>query len=419
MSRKKVKFPKTFLWGAASGAHQIEGKNHNQWSAWEQENATVLAAKASQQFQDLENWPVFEKIATSPMNYMAGEAVCHRQNVKNDFDLMQEMNLNCFKFSIEWSRIEPEEGVFEASELNYYKKYVVALRARKIEPIVTLFHFTLPKWFADKGGFEKRSNVQNFVNFVDKISAELGPTVKFYITLHQPTKYAERSYLTEDWPPQKESKSLYRKVLTNLAYAHRQAAAVIKNNQARAKVSVAHYTNYVYPGDNSKLSVNYAAFLQWQKDDHFLSKIIKKCDFLGVEYFESSRVYGYRVHNPEHDLSDVGDPITPEDLEYAVERLWKKYKLPILITGTGLADYQDLNRQKWLLANYQSMQNLLNEKVKLIGYLYSNLLDSYEFDWGKWARFGLVAVNYRNFDRKIKPSGRLYAKIIKDSTKEK
>ena len=128
----KFEFPKNFFWGAATSAHQVEGGNHNDWSEWELKNADRLS-KASDGKHP-------------PENYISGRACDHYNRFREDFDMVKQLGHNAHRLSIEWSRIEPEKGRWDDKEIEHYQRVVTALRERGIEPIVTLYHWTLPLW---------------------------------------------------------------------------------------------------------------------------------------------------------------------------------------------------------------------------------------------------------------------------------
>lgn len=386
---------------------------HNQWTVWELENAKSRAAQAEYQWHDLENWPDIKDMAKDPENYVSGKGADHFNRYEEDFEIARKMHMNAFRFSVEWSRIEPEEGVWSASAIQHYKEYVAELKRRNLEPVVTLFHFTLPVWFAEKGGFEKRSNVQYFVRFAEKIMRELGRDVRFVITINEPEVYAYESYMTGAWPPGKTSKASMRSVLNNLAAAHNKAADAIHGINRRFKVSVAKNSPYIYAGDDAVLSRKSADILQYARDDYFLKKVVKHCDYLGVNYYFSDRVYGYRVHNPDEKVSDLGWDLSPANIQHALERLHEKYNLPILITENGMADANDKNRQWWITQTLIGMQKAMDNGVKLEGYLHWSLIDNFEWDKGFWPRFGLVAIDYKTLKRTPRPSAVWFAKIIK------
>lgn len=411
--KPKLAFPNKFLWGAATSAHQVEGGTHNQWTVWELEHAKALAAQAPHHYGDLENWDEIEKQAKTPATYVSGRAADHYHRYEEDFDLLKKLNMNALRFSVEWSRIEPEEGAWNAAAVEHYKTYLAELKKRGIEPVVTLFHFTLPVWFAAKGGFEKRANVKYFVRFAEKVAQELGKDLRLIITVNEPRVYARESYLVGSWPPNVTSKRTYWQVLGNLARAHNQAADAIHALGRRYKVSVAKNSAYVYAGDDALLSRKYADFLQYEADDYFLKKVVKRCDFLGVNYYFSDRVYGYRVHNPDERVSDLGWDMSPANIQHALERLHEKYKLPVIITENGLADAADEHRQWWLTQTLIGMQKAMDNGVQLDGYLHWSLLDNFEWDKGIWPRFGLAEVNYETMERTLRPSALWFGKVIK------
>lgn len=412
-NRLELKFPKNFLWGVATSAHQIEGGQHNQWSVWELENAKALAAQSSYQFDDLSNWPEVKRSAQTPSNYVSGRATEHYARFAEDISLVRKLNLNAFRFSIEWSRVQPEQGAWDAGAVKHYKEVLAELKKQGIEPMVTLFHFTLPVWFTEMGGFEKRANVTFFVEFAERILSELGGTIRYVITINEPEIYASQSYLEAKWPPQVQNRAQYRRVLANLAFAHNTIAKKLHAASRRYRVSVAKNSAYIYPGDDSALSVRAAAVMQYQRDDMFLRKVIKQCDFLGVNYYFSERVYGYRVHNPDERLNDLGWDMQPQYLERALERLSEKYKKPIIVTENGLADASDEDRQWWLMQTILAMQRAMRSGVELLGYFHWSLTDNFEWDKGYWPRFGLYAVDYRTMERTPRPSAVWFAKVLK------
>ncbi|OYW42282.1 hypothetical protein B7Z28_01650 [Candidatus Saccharibacteria bacterium 32-45-3] len=277
---------------------------------------------------------------------------------------------------------------------------------------MTLFHFTLPVWFTELGGFEKRANVRYFTRFADKIIRELGIHVRYIITINEPEVYAHESYYEGNWPPNVTSRYKLWRVLNNLAYAHRQAAKTIHSINRRYKVSIAKNSNYFYPGDDARLTRLSANVMQYFQDDYFLRKVARYCDFLGVNYYFTNRVYGYRIHNPDLEVSDLGWDLQPGDIQFVLERLHRKYKLPIIITENGLADADDTRRKKWIASTLRGMQAAIEHGVDLRGYLHWSLIDNFEWDKGKWPRFGLAAVDYKTMKRTLRPTAVWFAKII-------
>ena len=144
-----------------------------------------------------------------------------------------------------------------------------------------------------------------------------------------------------------------------------------------------------------------------------IHKFISSCDFLAVNYYSTNRVYGYRIHNPDQKVSDLHWDLQPADIEFVLERLHRKYELPLMITENGLADAQDTYRQWWLQETVGAMQRALKQGVPLLGYLHWSLIDNFEWAYGKWPCFGLAAVDYKTGDRTLRPSALWFGRVIK------
>lgn len=409
---ERIVFPKKFLWGAATSAHQVEGGLVNQWTTWELEHAKRLSVQAPHQFGDIDSWPRIKKEAIRPDNYVSGRGVDHYHRYEEDFAILKSLNMNAFRFCIEWARIEPQEGAWDAAAIAHYRTYLRTLKKMGITPVVTLFHFTLPEWFAAKGGFEKRRNIKYFVYYVEKVLSELGRDIEWIVTINEPTVYAGESYLEGHWPPNKTRKRDMLRVLYNLVTAHKK---VYKLTRARKKwkVSMAHHLIYCYPGDDAILSRASARVAHYLLNTWVLRRVRRHSDFLAINYYFARRIYGYRAHDPYLKVSDLGWDMQPDKLQYLLEDLAERYRLPIMITENGLADGADSQRQWWLTETIKAMHEALKRDVKLIGYLHWSLLDNFEWDKGYWPKFGLVAVDRQTMTRTVRPSARWFAAVIK------
>jgi beta-glucosidase len=417
-STKDGKFPKRFLWGAAIAAHQTEGSLHNQWSVWELENAKALSVASEYHYGELDSWDHTKRLAKLPANYISGKAVNHAQRFEEDFDITRSLNLNALRFSVEWSRVEPEEGTWNAEAIDYYKRYIAALHARGLEPVLTLFHFTLPVWFAEKGGFEKRRNIKYFVRFAEMIMQELGGSVRYIVTINEPEAYAFESYYSGHWPPAATSFWRAFRVYRHLAVAHNRTYRTLHAMRQTYKISFAKHSIHMYPGDDAWLTRMSASVGQWLFDDYWIRKAIRHTDYLGINWYVSQRVYGYRIHNPEDKLNDLGWPMEPADLEHTLDRLYHKYKKPILITENGVADAKDQYRQWWISESVKAMQRAMGEGVELLGYMHWTLTDNFEWDKGRWPRFGLCEIDYRTLARTPRASAKWFAQVIKKVSRD-
>ncbi len=210
----KYKFPKNFYWGSATSAHQVEGNNHNDWTEWEKKNAERLSKESGGKYP--------------PENYISGRACDHYNRFHEDFDIAKSLGQNAHRFSIEWSRVEPEEGKWNEKEIQHYQELISTLRERQLEPFVTLWHWTLPVWIARQGGWENKKTIDDFARYVDKITQLLNG-VDYWITLNEPDIYAMNSYLRGKWPPQRKSFFKFLKVYRHLVKAHNKAYVTIRD----------------------------------------------------------------------------------------------------------------------------------------------------------------------------------------------
>mgnify|MGYP002409847384 CR=1 FL=1 len=215
-------FPKNFYWGAATASHQVEGGTLNNWSEWEQQNAVRLSKESEASFRWNPHWEKFRGEATDPKNYISGIACDHWHRYEEDFTIMQSLGFNSYRFSLEWSRIEPSEGIFDEEALRHYEEILTSLENKGITPFVTLWHWTLPLWLRDKGGITYRDFPYHFERYTQHVANRLGKHIHFWITLNEPDVVASHSYLLGAWPPQKKNFFLYRRATSKLVEAHKR-----------------------------------------------------------------------------------------------------------------------------------------------------------------------------------------------------
>ena len=409
-------FPDQFFWGASTASHQVEGNNNNQWSRWELEYAKEFAQGAHERLGELPDWKTIKPKAEDPDNYVSGKGVDHFRRYKEDFDTVKDLNLNAFRFGIEWSRLEPEEGNWDASAFAHYKTYIAELRRRGIEPFMNIWHWTEPTWFADKGGFEKHANLVYFDRLVEKISQELLDDIGYVITLNEPNVYASFSYLTGEWPPQKKSMVTFLAVYWNLTRAHRRAYRILKKKKPSLHVGVAAQLANIQAKRPHNMLDNFSTkWMRYFWNWWFLNRIRNQQDFIGFNYYFTDYYTGMlKQKNPEVPKNDLGWYMEPEGLYPLLLRVWSHYKKPIIITENGVADGDDQYRRWWIEETIVAMERVLSEGVDLRGYFHWSLLDNFEWKYGWWPKFGLVAVDRQNgMKRTIRPSARWFADRIK------
>ncbi len=399
------KFPQAFLWGAATSAHQVEGQNiYNDW--WQAEQGDLLKE--------------------------ASHSACkHYELYAEDFAIAQQLNHNCHRFSIEWSRIEPSEGNFQPLAIEHYRKIIADLKSKGMEPIVTLHHFTNPIWFSQKGGWTKFRLQRYFLRFVDKIVREFADQVKFWITINEPLVYSSHAYLLGAWPPGEYSLFKTAKVTLNLAQAHIQAYRMIhkiyrQKDLARPMVSIAanlQAFEICQPTLKNKL----AAYLRNKLYNfYFIDTLLraKTLDYIGINYYGRNLVdtRSWRIrdlllrtcqdnHYPLRKNS-LGWDIYPEGL-FKLLITAKKYNLPVLITENGICTEDDDLRWDYIREHLEQLQRAIGQGVRVLGYIYWSLIDNFEWDKGFTPRFGLVYVDYQNYKRTIKASAMKLAEVFK------
>ncbi len=409
-----LKFPKKFLWGASISTHQVEGGNHNQWTAWELETAQVKVAQAPYMYQHLPIWDEIKDQALNPSNYVSGRTADHFKRYEADFDLAKKLHLNTLRLGIEWSRIEPKEGEFNKAALKHYQNYFEALKERGITPIITLWHWTFPEWFAEKGGFLHRRNVKYFVRYVRHLAEHLDIDFRYVITLNEPTVYAAMSYHERRWPPEGGSKFAMIAVMRNLARAHRKSYRLLKKLHPKAQIGLAHNCAYYYGGYDSWISHFIARWAHYFANEWFVDRVKRTQDFFGLNYYFANQVLGTRVHNPEDNKkNDLGWDMQPDKIRPLLMQLHQKYKLPFIITESGVADRNDKYRKWWIAQSVKAMDEAMKDGVKLQGYIHWSLLDNFEWAEGFWPRFGLLEVNYKTMKRRPRQSAIWYSRLIK------
>jgi beta-glucosidase len=266
-----IEFPENFYWGAATSAYQVEGNNTNSdWWEWEKR---------------------------AGLKETSGWACRHYELYGLDFDLAQQLNHNCHRLSIEWSRIEPKAGEFSREELNHYRDVILSLKERNLEPIVTLHHFTNPLWFAEAGGWENKQAQNYFCRYLEKVLEALSDKVTYWITINEPMVYIYHGFVLGLWPPQKKSLLKAKRVMRHLARAHTQAYRLIHNfyqqrNLINPQVSVAAHLQAFVPCALT-LKNKIAVYLRDRFFNFaFLDRLLadKTLDFIGVNYYTRSLV---------------------------------------------------------------------------------------------------------------------------------
>lgn len=399
-----MKFPENFYWGAATASYQVEGGIENcDWA----------------------------KAAREGKVPQAGKLADHYHRYEKDFDIAKELGHNAHRFSIEWARIEPEEGEFDEAEIKHYREVLTALRDRNLEPFVTLWHFTLPLWFSESGGFERKDAPQIFARYCEYVVSQLGDLCSNFSTMNEPNVYATHGYLYGAWPPFKRARVFGKKigkedgtsektgasvafkhffsyfnVERQLVKSHIEAYKKIKSTSPKAVVSIVKHV-HVFVANENWINGRLAMLMRYFQTHRFVSRLKGKYDELGLNYYRATDFGGNR--NYLH--TDMLWKAYPSGIRHALLSL-ARYNKPIFVAEAGIADEDDDLRAQYVELQVKAIGKAISEGADVRGHMYWSLLDNYEWALGTGKRFGLVAIDYQTLERKIRPSAYVYKEII-------
>jgi beta-glucosidase len=407
-------FPPGFLWGAATSSHQVEGDNRwNDW--WEAEQSGRLP-------------------------HRSGAACRHYHFFERDFDLARAWGHNAHRFSIEWSRIEPSKGHWNADAIAHYRQVIQALRERGLEPVVTLHHFTNPAWFARTGGWLRRDSPMLFARYADYIVNQLGGEVRYWLTINEPTIYVIQGYINGEWPPCLKSAWIKAAIaFRNLSRAHIAAYRALHRNRPDVLVSFAHNAPLIVACNPSRKRDRMAAALRDFLLNHsffyligamprHLKRTPKNLDLIGLNYYTRTIVrsagggirafFGRVCRLPHHSnrgpISTTGWEVYPPGLTLVLEK-FSKLGIPILVTENGVATDDEALRRTFILQHLRSLSEALEGGVDVIGYLYWALMDNFEWTLGTAARFGLAAVDFTTQQRLPRPCVEDFGRVCREN----
>ncbi len=394
------------MWGASTAGHQVEGGNFDQWTVWELDNAAELAKTAADRLRWLPDWQKFKHEAEEPDNYVSGKGVDHLRRYKEDFEILKKLNLNAFRFGIEWSRAEPEQGVWDKKAIDHYHNYIAELKRQGIEPIVNLWHWTQPVWFEEMGGFSKGGNIKHFLRFAGKVAQEFGDDITYVLTINEPNVYSSLSYMTGEWPPQGRNPLKGVWTCYNLARAHRKTYSLMKAMHPHLQISAATQFGNARPKrPDNWLDRRVAGAVDYFWNWWYMERIRNHIDFVGFNYYFTDYYRGFKRTNPPSPHSDLGWYMEPDGIAEVIIKAHLRYHKPIMITENGLADAGDTQRQWWLEETMHALVTARKAGADVFGYLHWSLLDNFEWKYGWWPRFGLIKIDReRGMKRLVRPS---------------
>ena len=381
-------FPDGFCWGTATAAHQIEGGNvNNDWWVFEHDPGSGCAEPSGDACDSWHRWP-------------------------EDLDLVAGMGLGAYRFSLEWSRIEPSEGEFSRAALDHYRRICAGCHDRGIEPVVTFHHFTLPRWFSARGGWEAPDAPEAFARFVTAAGARLGDLIGRACTLNEPNVLGTMGYSMGQFPPGvKDDIGRHFAVNEALASAHRLAVDALRAGPGSFPVGLT-LSMAELVADEGGDEIRDAA--EEVLENFFLRAAVGD-DYVGVQCY--TRIHfdatGQGADDPNVPKTTMGYEYWPQVLEYCVRRTAAYSGLPVLVTENGIATDDDAERIAYMAEALQGALRCLADGVDLRGYFAWSLLDNFEWTHGYRQHFGLCAVDRATFERRPKPSARWLGEVAR------
>ena len=425
-------FPENFLIGAATAAHQVEGNNTN-CDFWAQ-----------------------EQLPHSSFLEPSGIACDHYNRYEEDIQLLADAGLKAYRFSVEWARIEPEEGRFDDAEIAHYERVIDCCLAHGIEPVLTLFHFTSPVWLIKKGGWEAESTVEDFRRYVSYVIERLGAKLHTVCTINEANMGLQLAAISKRYqlmaermakmqaaqPAVENAKNAegkvqvgmnFQKMMENAKYAamenaqvfgtpqphvfvspktpegdllgmraHQAAKAAIKALYPDMKVglTLSLHDLQALPGGESFVETNWA-----EEFTHYLP-YIKDDDFLGVQNYTRT-LYGPdgQLPAPEGaELTQMDYEFYPEGLEHVIRKVHEGFPGDLIVTENGIATANDSRRVEFIRRALEGVSRCLADGIPVKGYFYWSLMDNFEWQKGFSMQFGLVAVDRKTMERTPKES---------------
>ncbi len=395
--------------------YQVSGGKQGNWPDWERSKPRLR-----QLLQD----------GVEPKRlreFIAGDACKFNEHYKQDFSMAHAFGHNAIRFSIDWLRIEPEQGVYDEAELNRYRDMCNTARSMGLVPIITLYHWTHPRWFERAGGWTQSDAAEQFARLVQKVLPYLG-AIKYFTVLNEPNVYATFSYRWDMWPPQMASEGAYWEAFRQLQGAYRASHALIKELLPEAQVGIAMAINWNASNDPAQKAQEDKFHTDWIDPLHAAGLV----DFVGIQTYmhsywdtndPSKNRFGWEGHDPCTDHPVRSDMIgakhehwgmCPQAIYRTVTETYARYKVPVMVTehGHAISDMLDHRRCWYLWESVGWLEKAVREGVPLIGYLHWSLMDNFEWKYGFGPTFGLFMVDRTTQKRHPRFSAVLYRDII-------
>jgi beta-glucosidase len=440
-------FPDSFLWGAATSAYQIEG--------------STLADGAGSNI-----WRRFSHTPGLTEDGDTGDIACdHYRRYRSDVDVMAELGLNAYRFSIAWARVLPDGmGQVNQKGIDFYSRLVDALLEKGITPNATLYHWDLPSALDDRGGWLNRDIANWFAEYAEVMFEALGDRVKMWATINEPWVISDGGYLYGKLAP--GHRNLFEAPIAshNILRSHGQAVEVFRSSDASdGRIGLVVNLEPKYPASDSSDDVAATAradaymnrqyldpvfrrrypeemkdifgeaWIEWSVDD--MNAIAQPIDFLGVNYYTRGVMSHDAERLPERTVrvlqeasayTHIGWEVYPAALTRILLWIKERYgEIPLYITENGAAfpdppspvdgKVEDPQRVEYLRGHISAVRDAMRSGADVRGYFAWSLLDNFEWSHGYSKRFGIVHVDYATQARTIKSSGRYYSDVVRSN----
>ncbi|NLO83822.1 MAG: glycoside hydrolase family 1 protein [Clostridiales bacterium] len=410
-----MQFPSTFMLGAATAAHQVEGNNKNS-DCW-----------------------AMEQMPHSMYNEPSLDAVDHYNRFREDIDLMADAGLNTYRFSIEWARIQPSPDSFDADQIAHYRQVLTYCHAKNITPIVTMHHFSSPKWLIEEGGWENEQTIARFVAYCTYVANELGDLMEYVCTINEANMGLQLvkiiQAMTQESAPEvqvgvkagnNDSMHEYMSSLSTLfgglpaheiacflsprtdfgdtliMRAHEAARDAMKQLCPHLKIGLT-LSIYDY---QAQVGGEELAYKEYENDFLHYLPYLQQDDFFGLQNYTRKLIGPNGTIAPPKDspLSEMGYEIYPDAVANVIRFVHQHLKKPIIVTENGVATQDDSCRIAFIDQALQGVQHCIQDGIPVAGYIYWSLLDNYEWQLGFNRHFGLIEVNRQTQQRTPKES---------------
>ena len=395
-------FPDKFILGTATSAFQVEGEGETEWKGFIGDDGTKL-----------------------------GLAIDHYNRYEEDLEYILYLG-NAYRFSMDWSKLQKSPYLpLNIDATKHYEKIFKILKENNKKVLLVLNHFSNPLWLFDIGGWTNKKTVEIYLDYAKKVLAIYSDYIDIINTFNEPNAYANMAYLLRGFPPKRINPILRNMALSNMSKAHSILYDYIKENYPKIKVGISHAHMIVEALNKKNIAANFIKrFFDYIEHEHvheYFTKKGLKLDYIGFSYYGRIPIDRYPLLAYEErgrkKLDELGVShddmweLYPEGIYKQIKFFYEKYKKPILITENGTCSNDDELRKHSIYNHLFYVKKACGEGVPVMGYFHWSTFDNFELAHGPSRRFGLTSVDFKSpkLERKIKPSGHYYHKIVESN----